>query len=724
MAELPELQARQALALRGVTPGSGTVPRFGLFELTLDLRATYDNPFDPDDIEVRCAFTAPDGHAVTVDGFFYQPYALREGSDETRTPLLDAAGEPCWKVRYTPLVTGRHTYRLTARDRPGTVESAPGDFTVVGSDRPGFVRVSGRHPRYFAFDNGASFFPVGQNLQNDWPVYRHSRLLAEAGGNALRVWMFCHWTWLDWSVQPEVAWAGPGHFLRSYGGAGVYNQRIAWIADHHLAAWERDGLYLMLCLGNGNELGQPERHDSWGGHPYNAVNAGGFLSNGNEFWTDSRARALYRQRLRYIAARYGHSPAIWAWELWNELGRENDAIVAWHGEMAAYLAEIDPNRHLVSTSHWGNNPEINTRTWAIPGIHFTQIHNYAGAATILRRTARMLALSPKPHIIGEGGGPSPGRDGREDPDGIDFHNCLWAAAACGAAGTTLPWWWRERIEPRGLFGHYTAFSRFAETMPWAEEGLAPIPPAEVRVQMPPGPKTYQPVVLKPQGPGWGSRAPRDHFRVLPDGTVPDIEAFSPVLFGSARESWRTTPVLEVECPAPGQFLVHVTEAAHGILEIDVDGRTVLRDETLDTERQGVNRDVAVPLAAGSHRVVLRNAGSDWVRFDRIVLTAYRDASVYPVLDACGLRSPRTVFLWVHHRLNDWAHRAVGAVPEPVSDARVAVPVASGRWRIERWDPYAGEVSMHGDIEAVAGPVEVPLPPVARDVAVVLRRQAP
>lgn len=38
-----------------------------------------------------------------------------------------------------------------------------------------------------------------------------------------------------------------------------------------------------------------------------------------DFFTNERARADYKQRLRYLVARYGYSTSIFAWEFFNEV---------------------------------------------------------------------------------------------------------------------------------------------------------------------------------------------------------------------------------------------------------------------------------------------------------------------------------------------------------------------------------------------------------------------
>jgi len=719
--ELPVLQARGPLAIRAVTPERATVGRYEKLELTVDLSATYDNPFNPRQVSVWAELTSPSGERHRVFGFFYQPCEpLRPLSDD-EMPHLREVGPPEWRVRFAPDEVGEWTYLVRLRDRTGEVTGGSGKVRVTESGQPGFVRVSTRNPRYFEHDDGSPFIPVGQNVQNDWPRYRHSKLLADAGGNALRAWTFCHWTWLEWTHDPDISWAGPGHWMCGYGGAGVYNQRIAWVADNHLAQWERDGLRVMLCLGNGSELGAADSFDSWGGHSYNLAN-GGWLERGQEFWTDERARKAYRNRLRYIVARYAYSPSVWAWELWNELGRETDEIVAWHREMAGYLHEVDPHGHPVTTSHWGTNAEVNERTWALPEIDFTQTHNYAGAGAIRARTARMLELSPKPHIIGEGGGPSPGPDGAIDPAGIDFHNSLWAGVFSGAAGTTLPWWWRERIEPNDLFHHYTALRSFVDTVDWPGEAWRLMQPAAISIVATGGPR-YSPVVAVPLGVGWGEKAPRSEFTVGPDGSIEHLEDLGPVLYGSGRTNWKTPPTLKVAYPAAGRFVVQVSEAAHGILQVELDGEALVRADEFDGPRESFSKDIAIDVSAGAHDIRLENVGSDWLRIGHLLLTDYRDTVAHADAEVFALRSDDAAALWVRHRLNEWAYHALGYEPEALADVRAIVhDMPEGDYELEWWDTYTGAITGRDVASCRDGDLELTLATLQRDTVCIARKR--
>ena len=534
---------------------------FGKLELTVQLTASYDNPFDPEQVDLTAEVTVPSGKHIVVPGFFYQPYRNRHAGEDSRRPLLEPTGAPCWKVRYTPTEVGKHEYVIRLRNRfdevADEVRSAPGSFVAVASDTPGFLRVSRTNPRYFEFDNGQPFFAVGQNLQNDWPYYNHSRRLAAGGANCARVWTFCHWTWLEWTFKTGIKWAAPGDWMRSYAGAGRYNQRIAWIADDCLARWTRDGLYAMLCLGNGTGGGElsvkkTSSYDSWGGHPYNVAN-GGFLDDPRQFWTDERARRLYRQRLRYIIARWGFSPHVWALEFWNELGGARPEIVAWHREMAQYVRTIDPNRHLLSTSTWLGNADKFAAIWDLPEMDFTQGHHYGALPGMTARIAEHLARWPQALSQRRRGADhrrGPGTAGSRDPHSIEFHNSLWAPVALGSAGTTLPWWWRDRIEPQDLFHHYQAVANFARGVPWTQHQFQPVRVQSVTLAGGDPTERFSPVLIAPIGADWGSPPRASQFCVEADGTVRRGSSdWRAELFGNAPQPSRLAPTAR----APGEL---------------------------------------------------------------------------------------------------------------------------------------------------------------------------
>lgn len=91
-----------------------------------------------------------------------------------------------------------------------------------------------------------------------------------------------------------------------------------------------------------------------------------FSTGLSNFATDPTAKEYQKRWLRYAVARWGHSPAIMAWELFNEVewvdavqtDRDWPTVICWHAEMAAFLRELDPYHHLVTTSAAWEQPEL------------------------------------------------------------------------------------------------------------------------------------------------------------------------------------------------------------------------------------------------------------------------------------------------------------------------------------------------------------------------------
>src|ERR1041384_3370829 len=146
-----ELSRKGSLALRAATANRQVVPRCEMLELTLDLSATYQNPFDPDDIDVHALFISPAGKQIQVNGFLDQLFMRRL---ENNAEKIEPVGEPVWKLRFTPDLAGDWKYKVWAKDRAGEVHLAEAQFKVAESGQPGFIRRSLHNPLAFAWDNG------------------------------------------------------------------------------------------------------------------------------------------------------------------------------------------------------------------------------------------------------------------------------------------------------------------------------------------------------------------------------------------------------------------------------------------------------------------------------------------------------------------------------------------------------------------------------------------
>lgn len=93
----------------------------------------------------------------------------------------------------------------------------------------------------------------------------------------------------------------------------------------------------------------------WGSWSSYSKANGGFLSNASEFWTSPEASQAFASRLQYLVGRFAHHPALFAWELFNEVNviknpgpPAAEIVASWHKEFAGVIKDNDPYTHLVT----------------------------------------------------------------------------------------------------------------------------------------------------------------------------------------------------------------------------------------------------------------------------------------------------------------------------------------------------------------------------------------
>ncbi len=476
------LSDNRPIAIGAATLDKSSTETYGFVEVTADIAATYDNPFDPEQIAVDAEVTDPAGRTVLVPGFY--GVAMRAETIRGAERLVGARA-PGFRVRYTPVNEGTHRLVLKVTDRSGSVRSAPMELVAKpGRNRnPGFIRVAKESPRYFAFESGRPYFAVGENIC--WSGARSPladyaawfKGLGGAGGNWARLWLAFNEKGLEWMPAPTPK-PGSGHYL----GLGRYALDNAWRLDEVLRLARENGIYLMFCLGTYGEFtdGGYFNEGCWVSNPYNARN-GGPCARPADFWTDPRARQLYKRRLRYLIARWGYSPNLFAWEFWNEMPVTPE-YTAWMSEMAAYVKRTDPNRHLVSTTYG------DAAIWKCPDVDLSMTHLYGQAGNTadftrqIERKAHRAGRIGKPYLLAEFGIDWQTGDQRWDPKGtgLNMHNGAWAALMTGAAGTAMLWYWDSYVHPKNVYHVLTPVRKFADTIDWTGTHFRPITDAQCR----------------------------------------------------------------------------------------------------------------------------------------------------------------------------------------------------------------------------------------------------
>lgn len=467
-----------APTIRHVRANDAAPAVHGGYELRFELPDRYANPFDPREVAVDADVVLPSGETVGVPGFYYQGF-FRTVSESGETILPQ--GRPEWRLRYSPRVEGEHRVTLRVRDRFGEGTWGPVRFTAGPAAGPGLVRVAERDHRFFEYTDGSPYFPIGHNIRSPFDTrmddqfpwrFRHPegtaayrryfRDMSAAGANLVEVWASAWSLGLEWSPTQL-----------GYHGIGQYNLVHAWELDQvfRLAAEHR--LNVNFVLNNHGRLSDycdPE----WKDNPFNAAR-GGYLDDPMTWFDDPRALREYEQQVRYLIARYGWNPHLYAWELWSELNlagsRHQDRphydprVIAWHRRIGQYFGKHDYNRHMVST-HVSNDYQMqNPELVCIPELSLAAVDAYHGSRDPLEivrlqvATVEFNAPFKKPVIVTEfGGSPMAADLGHLRRE---VHAALWSSVSTAVAGTPLFWWWQV-IEEEDFYPMYKAVSRFME----------------------------------------------------------------------------------------------------------------------------------------------------------------------------------------------------------------------------------------------------------------------
>lgn len=701
---LPRLSFGAAGKLGIKEPEEKSIPQYGKFEARIDVDTQYTNPFDPREVDMQVHFLAPTGERHVLPAFY----------DEED-------GQPIWKVRYAPTSPGSYRYYAALGDQR-TEECA---FECVPSDRDGFISLSPHDYRYFQFDSGKPYFAVGHNVCWAEDYEHYFRRMAEHGENYTRIWM------IHWNVALE--WSGG-----DYPGLGRYHLGKANWIDKILESAEKYGIYIMLCLESFNTLRIRRPHPAYEGNPYAREN-GGMLEKPEQFFTDPEARRLFKQRLRYLVARYTYSTSILCWEFWNEVDiierYVRDEAVAWHREMARYLRQIDPIGHPITTSF--ANTAGDDAMWQLPEMEISQNHQYGSkdiAESVRHWTQRNISEFKKPHIFGEFGTDSSGPRADKDPDGIGLHNGIWAAALSGSAGTAMLWWWDNYIDPNNLYYHFLPLSRFVEDVDWLNSDFRDAGIGAMDYVSPPefGIKDLDLTCTA----GWGHH-PVSQYRILNDGAIENDDQITQFLYPPGH-SLRQDQVFLVDYPVDGAFEVNVNKVSnYGRLQIRLDGELALDQELPTGPGEGpwkesefseewkiyqntYDRRYRIPVPAGKHKIIVDNQGRDWISLLSYRFVNYQTEEK-PALRVFGLQNDREALLWIQNTQHTWYQMFQKMPLKPVLPTYIEIKgLQDGTYRVEWWDTYrTGEVKI-ADASCTAGLMKLEVPEIETDIACKIR----
>lgn len=507
------------------------VELYGKFEISFNM-SPYSNPYDPAVIDAYAVFRGPNGQQFKVNAFYFEDYSF---SNSAGYEVATATGINGWRIRFTPNCVGTWTYRITAKEGQSNlpVYTPQRQFTCTNTNNTtGFIsKAHNRYLKQVKVENGQSkdvlYFPVGPNIawydckknEKGYPLYEKPLGIyyyfdfidkLDGKSNYFRIFL---------NRYPHLSLYG-----KEYTNGTVYfddsiNQKDSKEFDTIVEYSRVHGISIMPCIFPHTDFVSYKFYwdlDHWLVNPYNEQIEG--IDLPCDFFTNTEAKRITQNLIRYIVARWGYATNIMAWELFNEANQmEKDStlfcrkqdpcntdlfcdsvsfredLIEWHKTMSQYIKATDPFQHLVTTSTTTSRlgDSVNTAffedIYKITSIDIAQNHRYKDINCVTDNFQKDLfelmkashldsTKMTKPCFIGEYGfkdfKPS---IWEEDPYGIELHNSLWSSSFSGAMGSASIWWWNYLYNNTtvDLFTYFVPVSQFFNSMPIPSESFYP-----------------------------------------------------------------------------------------------------------------------------------------------------------------------------------------------------------------------------------------------------------
>ncbi|MBR4995272.1 MAG: cellulase family glycosylhydrolase [Alistipes sp.] len=354
-------------------------------------------------------------------------------------------------------------------------------MSLSAPKRKSFVEVSRDNPHYLALSkSGEPYIPIGCNIAavsslEDMEYYL--KKLHENSGNFGRVWLNSE------GFEIETKYGQPDKEKL---------QRIKKMLD----VADAYGIKLKLCIESFRHISAGE--NKWDTKATLHKSNGGPFNDTREYITTERGEEEFLRRVKLLKEYCGDHPAIFGWELWNEMNAvaaPTEDIKRWNERMLSRVKELFP-KHMVMQSLGSldskHSFDIYQHTNSLPENEVSQVHRYLDEGAALEVCqAPMDILSAdaievlrnidnsKPLLLAESGAVKPNHAGPSelyprDSLGTILHDVLFAPFFSGAAGPGHLWHWDHHIRKHNTWFQIGRFARAVEGINPIEEQFVPM----------------------------------------------------------------------------------------------------------------------------------------------------------------------------------------------------------------------------------------------------------
>jgi len=438
-----------------------TLGMYEKWELNMDIKAKFVNPFDPEDINITAHILSPTGNSWNVNGFYnYNSW------------------QSLWTLRFSPNETGTWIYQLSIKDKFGVNDSIRNSFIVKPSNHKGPIHIA-PNKRFLQHANGTSYYGTGMWYNDNYAAYNKGQINASVLDEMKNLSM----NFISTFIAP----------LETQGsGLGRFDQAAAGRIDEILTMLEERDMQLSLNIWFHAYLSEtvwPGGNKRWNTNPYKQITTAKDFYRSEEAWK-------YQERLyRYMIARYSHSRAMMLWFVIDEVNGTDgwvsgDSLQAaeWGKKVHNYFKNNDPYQHLTTGTRSGGINEYWHEGYQLFDLPNREIYeaqgfpilrdgkidpgdehpltlsylNYAG------QVKKLWDSYKKPAIIGETGWDhtfyEPSMPGYQ----AMYHNALWVSLANGTAMTPFWWAYSGYLNDNIFTNQNRSIAQFTRTIPWSK----------------------------------------------------------------------------------------------------------------------------------------------------------------------------------------------------------------------------------------------------------------
>ena len=706
-----------------------TADIYELVTLRPEITNVYSNPFDSEEIKVDAKIISPSGKKWTAPGFYIQPYT---GKIVNGKEKIEKSGNPEWQVRLSFNEPGKHKIKIIAKDKTGIRTLGTPSIHVSRTSQcgnSGFIRRHKTDYRYFVDDSGKTFFPIGANVCWAYPDKRGAfaydtwlKRYAKQGCNFFRVWLSP--AWCDFALRSHDS------------GFYKFDQKNAYKIDHILELAQKLNMRVMFAIDSYNTICTNEKaYGKFDKSPCNIKN-GGPVENPIDYFINPKAQKAHYNRLRYLVARYGYSPNVFAWEFWNEVDgskayySENgsEIVTDWHKDMAHELKKIDPWNHLITTSFAHDQGRKNIEE--LPEMDFIQIHHYNSAdlaASLGKLWKQKQKNYKKPFFQGEFGYGTLGLN--DDPKGIHLHNALFASVGGLCAGAPMIWFWDSYIEPNNLYPIYGNFANWISGFDFVKQQVKPIN-AELEFINPNEKQKRENLFISSLEHSWDNidlNKPTT-LKIPGDGSFDSRKIVAMFIHGSNHANFYNPQTFVLNATEPTKFIIEAGKVSGwggAVMEVFLDEKLVLKKDFIDHD--GLENKMSlkqyageykIDLPVGKHKITIKNTGADWFEIKKYLIPNYIEAKK-PTLCVSGVAGKTKALIWIQSPYYIWSKVYEKKFkPHIYKNTRLIVKnLKDGIWTIEEFNTQKGKVNSTKKVKVGHnGELEINLPEIEWDIA--------